>query len=163
MTMIVIGHHFAGHTIPLPLLDSRNDGGIKLPVSVRILHDGLAQRFPEELRNIARTILPRGRIGVGNAAGDADHSAAGSARALAATIALATGAKARADAAGVCRAGASQRFRDTSAEVADNRTLIKDPGVQALPLRERLGFRSHQAVGGIKYDDLLRLPWRQRQ
>src|SRR5262245_44546649 len=142
MTMIVIGHHFAGHTIPLPLLDSRNDGGIELPVSVRILHDGLAQRFPEELRNIARTLLPGAGIGVGDAARDAENSAAGSA--IAATgsargahtaIALATGAKPRADAAGVCRAGASQRFRDTSAEVADNRTLIKDPGGQALSLR----------------------------
>src|SRR5262249_34506106 len=119
MTMIVIGHHFAGHTIPLPLLDSRNDGGIKLPVSVRIHHDGLAHLPPEERGNLARPLLPRGRIGVGTAAGDADHSAAGSAIALAATIALATGAKPRADAAGVCRAGASQRFRDTSAEVAD--------------------------------------------
>src|SRR5262249_52522546 len=94
---------------------------------------------------------------------DAAMAATGPARGAHTAIALATGAKPRADAAGVCRAGTSQRFRDTSAEVADNRTLIKDPGGQALPLRERLGFCSHQAVGGVQDDDLFLLPGRQRQ
>src|SRR5262249_38038499 len=119
MTMIVIGHHFAGHAIPLPFLNSSNDGGIELPVSVRILRDGLAQRIFEVLQNIPQPLLPPAGIGVGAAARNADNgpagstiAATGSARGPHTPVALTAGAKPRAYAAGVCRAGAAQRFRD---------------------------------------------------
>src|SRR5205807_2068282 len=134
VTMIVIGDHFAGHIIPLPFLNSSNDGGTELPVGVRILADGIAKRFVEVLRNIPRTVLPRAGIGVRNAARDADNSATGSPVGTSAAGTLSASSEPRADATGVGGARAPYRFPNISSEVAYDRSLINNTGGQTLRL-----------------------------